>query len=202
MSLFSRLMWYTFFLLVAILGFTTLVVSQWTVHSFEDRLTVQAQTSVGVLSRALSRFDLSVEDDRKEACTWLSSVPDTLEFRSVELIDELGNRRCYQTNTPQPPVAPSWFIDNLEIQITPATQPIQQGWVTWELIGIPYEANAYDELWNLAINTFWGVFALLVSASIGGFWPFRGYWISAPGGYPSKEYWRAALHKDSYPQHD
>ena len=25
-------------------------------------------------------------------------------FRSVELIDELGNRRCYQTNTPQPPV--------------------------------------------------------------------------------------------------
>ncbi len=173
MSLFSRLMWYTFFLLVAILGFTTVVVSQWTVHSFEDRLTVQAQTSVGVLSRAMSRFDLSFEDDRKEACTWLSSVPDTLEFRSVELIDELGNRRCYQTNTPQPPVAPSWFIDNLEIQIIPATQPIQQGWVTWELIGIPYEANAYDELWSLAINTFWGVLALLVSASVGGFWALQ-----------------------------
>ena len=174
MSLFSRLMWYTFFLLVAILGFTTLVVSQWTVYSFEDRLTVQAENSVGAFSRALSLSDLSdISGPDHPICTLLASVPDTLEFRSVELIDELGNRRCYQTNTPQPPVAPSWFIDNLEIQIIPATQPIQQGWVTWELIGIPYEANAYDELWNLAINTFWGVFALLVSASIGGFWALQ-----------------------------
>ena len=128
MSLFSRLMWYTFFLLVAILGFTTLVVSQWTVHSFEDRLTVQAENSVGALSRALSLSDLSdINGLDHPICTLLASVPDTLEFRSVELIDELGNRRCYQTNTPQPPVAPTWFIDNLEIQITPATQPIQQG---------------------------------------------------------------------------
>ncbi|MEL0153283.1 MAG: EAL domain-containing protein, partial [Halieaceae bacterium] len=147
---------------------------QWTVHSFEDRLTVQAENSVGALSRALSLSDLSnINDLDHPICTLLASVPDTLEFRSVELIDELGNRRCYQTNTPQPPVAPSWFIDNLEIQIIPATQPIQQGWVTWELIGIPYEANAYDELWSLAINTFWGVLALLVSASVGGFWALQ-----------------------------
>ena len=61
MSLFSRLMWYTFFLLVAILELTTLVVSQWTVHSFEDRLTVQAQTSVGVLSRALRDSTLALK---------------------------------------------------------------------------------------------------------------------------------------------
>ena len=173
MSLFSRLMWYTLFLLVAILGFTTLVVSQWTVHSFEDRLTVQAESSVGALSRALSLSDLSDVDSLDQACTLLASVPDTLEFRTVELIDESGNRRCYQTNTPQPPVAPRWFIDNLEIEIIPATQPVQQDWVTWELIGIPYEANAYDELWNLAVNTFWGVLALLVSASIGGFWALQ-----------------------------
>ena len=173
MSLFSRLMWYTFFLLVAILGFTTLVVSQWTVHSFEDRLSVQAENSVGVLSRVLSRSDLTADDDLNEACTWLSTVPNTLEFRSVELFDESGNQRCYQTNTPQSPIAPKWFIRNIEIEIIPATQPVQQGWVTWKLTGIPYEANAYDELWNLAINTFWGVLALLVSASIGGFWALQ-----------------------------
>ena len=173
MSLFSRLMWYTFFLLVAILGFTTLVVSQWTVHSFEDRLSVQAENSVGVLSRVLSRSDLTADDDLNEACTWLSTVPNTLEFRSVELFDESGNQRCYQTNTPQSPIAPKWFIRNIEIEIIPATQPVQQGWVTWRLTGIPYEANAYDELWNLAINTFWGVLALLVSASIGGFWALQ-----------------------------
>ena len=170
MSLFSRLMWYTFFLLVAILGFTTLVVSQWTVNSFEDRLSVQAENSVGALSRALSLSDLSdINDLDHPICTLLASVPDTLEFRSVELIDESGNRRCYQTNTPHLPAAPDWFTNSIDIEITPATQPIQQGWVTWDLIGIPYEANAYDELWNLAINTFWGVLSLLVSASIGGF---------------------------------
>ena len=173
MSLFSRLMWYTFFLLVAILGFTTLVVSQWTVHSFEDRLSVQAENSVGVLSRVLSRSDLTADDDLNEACTWLSTVPTTLEFRSVELFDESGNLRCYQTNTPQSPIAPKWFIRNIEIEIIPATQPVQQGWVTWKLMGIPYEANAYDELWNLAINTFWGVLALLVTSSIGGFWALK-----------------------------
>jgi len=173
MSLFSRLMWYTFFLLVAILGFTTLVVSQWTVHSFEDRLSVQAENSVGVLSRVLSRSDLTADDDLNEACTWLSTVPTTLEFRSVELFDESGNLRCYQTNTPQSPIAPNWFIRNVEIEIIPATQPVQQGWVTWKLMGIPYEANAYDELWNLAINTFWGVLALLVTSSIGGFWALK-----------------------------
>lgn len=174
MSLFSRLMWYTFFLLVAILGFTTLVVSQWTVNSFEDRLSVQAENSVGALSRALSLSDLSdINDLDHPICTLLASVPDTLEFRSVELIDESGNRRCYQTNTPHLPAAPDWFTHSIDIEITPATQPIQQGWVTWDLIGIPYEANAYDELWNLAINTFWGVLALLVSASIGGFWALQ-----------------------------
>ena len=174
MSLFSRLMWYTFFLLVAILGFTTLIVSQWTVHSFEDRLSVQAENSVGALSRALSLSDLSdINGLDHPVCTLLASVPDTLEFRSVELIDELGNRRCFQSNTPQLPVAPNWFVDNIGIEITPATQPIQQGWVTWELTGIPYEANAYDELWNLAINTFWGVLTLLATASIGGFWALQ-----------------------------
>lgn len=174
MSLFSRLMWYTFFLLLAILGFTTLIVSQWTIHSFEDRLSVQAENSVGALSRALSLSDLSdINGLDHPICTLLASVPDTLEFRSVALIDELGNRRCYQNNTPQLPVAPNWFVDIIEIEITPATQPIQQGWVTWALIGIPYEANAYDELWNLAINTFWGVLTLLASASIGGFWALQ-----------------------------
>ena len=173
MSLFSRLMWYTFFLLVAILGFTTLIVSQWTVHSFEDRLSVQAENSVGALSRALSLFNLSDIDEQDPACTLLKSVPDTLEFRSIELIDETGEQRCYQTNTPQPPIAPSWFINNLDIVIIPATQPVQQDWVTWELTGIPYEANAYDELWNLAISTFWGVLTLLVSASVAGFWALQ-----------------------------
>lgn len=173
MSLFSRLMWYTFFLLLAILGFTTLVVSQWTVQSFEDRLTVQAENSVGVLSRVLSRSDLTVDNHLNEACTWLSTIPNTLEFRSVELIDESGKQRCYRTNTPQPPIAPNWFINNVEIEITPATQPVQQGWVTWKLTGIPYEANAYDQLWGLAINTFWGVLALLIGASVGGFWALQ-----------------------------
>ena len=173
MSLFSRLMWYTFFLLIAILGFTTLIVSQWTVHSFEDRLTVQAENSVGVLSRTLSLWDLSDNDNSVLLCTWLSTVPNTLEFRSLELFDESGNRRCYHTNTPQPPVAPNWFINNIEIEIIPATQPVQQEWVTWELTGIPYEANAYDELWTLAVKTFWGVLALLVSATIGGFWALQ-----------------------------
>jgi hypothetical protein len=142
-------MWYTFFLLLAILGFTTLVVSQWTVQSFEDRLTVQAENSVGVLSRVLSRSDLTVDNHLNEACTWLSTIPNTLEFRSVELIDESGKQRCYRTNTPQPPIAPNWFINNVEIEITPATQPVQHGWVTWKLTGIPYEANAYDQLWVL-----------------------------------------------------
>lgn len=173
MSLFSRLMWYTFFLLIAILGFTTLIVSQWTVHSFEDRLTVQAENSVGVLSRTLSLWDLSDNDNSVLLCTWLSTVPNTLEFRSLELFDESGNQRCYHTNTPQPPLAPNWFINNIEIEIIPATQPVQQEWVTWELTGIPFEANAYDELWTLAVKTFWGVLALLVSATIGGFWALQ-----------------------------
>lgn len=173
MSLFSRLMWYTFFLLLAILGFTTLIVSQWTVNSFEDRLAVQAENSVGALSRALSLLDLSDNGDYGLGCSWLATVPNTLEFRSLELFDESGNQRCYQTNTPQPPVAPNWFIKNVEIKIIPATQPVQQGWVTWELTGVPYEANAYDELWALAIKTFWGVLALLVSAIIGGFWALQ-----------------------------
>lgn len=173
MSLFSRLMWYTFFLLLAILGFTTLIVSQWTVHSFEDRLSVQAENSIGALSRALSLSDLSDIDDLDQACTLLASVPDTLEFRSIQLIDETGDQRCFKTNTQQPPIAPSWFINNLDIVIIPATQPVQQGWVTWELTGIPYEANAYDELWNLSISTFWGVLALLVSASLTAFWALQ-----------------------------
>ena len=56
MSLFSRLMWYTFFLLVAILGFATLVVSQWTVHSFEDRLTIGMQTPWGFPGLCRFRF--------------------------------------------------------------------------------------------------------------------------------------------------
>lgn len=173
MSLFSRLMWYTFFLLVAILGFTTLVVSQWTVHSFEDRLNVQAQNSTAVLSKVLAMSDFSDEDQLADVCLRLTALPDTQEFRSIALVDASGNQRCHQENTPQPPVAPSWFINYFEMEIHPATQAINQGWAPWKLTIVPYAENAYDELWNLAINTFWGVFALLVSASIGGFWALQ-----------------------------
>ena len=69
MSLFSRLMRYTLLLLMAVLGFTTVIVSQWTVSSFEDRLIVQAENSVGSLARALSLLDLSdgVDLDQERA---------------------------------------------------------------------------------------------------------------------------------------
>ena len=177
MSLFSRLMRYTLVLLVAVLGFTTVVVSQWTVSSFEDRLTVQAENSVGSLARALSLLDLSAGADLDHSCMLLASIPDTLEFRSIELLDENGSQRCIQVNTPTPPTAPSWFVNAIEIDIASAgksvTQPVQQDWVTWELTGIPYEANAYDELWSLAIKTFWGVLILFAAASITGFWALQ-----------------------------
>ena len=173
MSLFNRLMWYTFFLLLSVLSFTTVVVSQWTLASFEDRLTVQAENSIGALARAMSVLDLSKAIDLDRSCTLLSTVPDTLEFRSVELLDEVGDQRCFHINTPSEPRAPGWFIDSIEMEIVSVSQPVQQDWVTWELMGTPYEANAYDELWKLAVNTFWGVLLLFTCAGVIGFWTLQ-----------------------------
>ena len=173
MSLFNRLMWYTLFLLLSVLGFTTAVVSQWTLASFEDRLTVQAENSIGALARALSVLDLSDALDLDRSCTLLSTVPDTLEFRSIELIDEVGNQRCYHINTPSEPRAPSWFTDRVAMDIVSVSQPVQQDWVTWALRGTPYEASAYDELWTLAVNTFWGVLLLFACAGVIGFWALQ-----------------------------
>ena len=45
--------------------------------------------------------------------------------------------------------------------------------MTWELTGTPYEANAYDELWKLAVNTFWGVLLLFACAGVVGFWALQ-----------------------------
>lgn len=173
MSLFSRLMWYTCFLLFMILFFVALVVGTWTKYSFEDRLNVQAQNSTAVLSNVLAMSDFNDDDQLADTCLRLKALPDTQEFRSIALVDASGSQRCYQENTPPLPVAPSWFINYFEMEIYPATQAINQGWAPWKLTIVPYAGNAYDELWNLAVNTFWGVLTLLVSASIGGFWALQ-----------------------------
>ena len=45
--------------------------------------------------------------------------------------------------------------------------------MTWALRGTPYEASAYDELWTLAVNTFWGVLLLFACAGVIGFWALQ-----------------------------
>ena len=170
MSLFSRLVSYTFLLLVAVLGVTTITVSQWAIFNVEDRLSVQTNNSIGVFAAALSLQNLDDPQVLAATCRGLDTIPDLYEFREIALYDAAGVRRCYQTNTPAPPNAPAWFISNLNIEIFPSSKPVQQNWVTWQLVGTPYEANAYDELWRLTITTFWSIAIVFFAASVVGLW--------------------------------
>ena len=75
MSLFSRLVSYTFLLLIAVLGVTTVTVSQWAIFNVEDRLSVQTNNSIGVFAAALSLQNLDDPEVLAATCRGLDTIP-------------------------------------------------------------------------------------------------------------------------------
>ena len=170
MSLFKRLMIYTFVLLATVLGVTTFSISNWVVYNVEDRLGVQTNNALSILASSLSMRDLTNSDILDETCLRLNPIADLLEFRVIVLRDAAGKEVCSQANTPLLPNAPAWFVRSIDIEVLSATQSVSQDWVNWELTGTPYGANAYDELWRLTVRIFWSVFCVLIAAGVFGTW--------------------------------
>ena len=169
MSLLNRLGIYTLALLLSVLGVTTYLVGSWGVASIERQMYNNNKSGAEIVT-SLAPF-MEYEQRVDQLCLALYKIPDREEFRSVELLNSSGERKCYQANEEYLTNAPSWFKNLFEIKVISTTSKLNQAgsWSQpWTLIITPYEAYAYDQLWQLTKQTILSLVLLFIAAGVMG----------------------------------